>query len=184
MRGCYVKRHLCLIADRGSARAVRVSLRPSDRTPRRGGSVALSCSKRQCVRGARGALLAGHESCHACTLLRCSLLLAPRVYIFWGRPRALPDPDFVVLWIEAFEGSDFLEGARTHQGSRVRFHCYLEKFCATFTPHFCGVLLLRIFAEYFYSAFLRSTFTPHFCGVLFTPQICGVISYSLSCSQA
>ena len=63
-----------------------------------------------------------------------------------------------MLWIEAFEGSDFLEGARTHQGSRVRFHCYLEKFCATFTPHFCGVLLLRIFAEYFYSAFLRSTF--------------------------
>ena len=35
-----------------------------------------------------------------------------------------------------------------------------------FTPHFCGVLLLRIFAEYFYSAFFRSTFTPHFCGVL------------------
>ena len=31
-----------------------------------------------------------------------------------------------------------------------------KNFVQSFTPHFCGVLLLRIFAEYFYSAFLRS----------------------------
>jgi hypothetical protein len=46
-------------------------------------------------------------------------------------------------------------------------------------------LLLRIFAEYFYSAFflrstftphfLRSTFTPHFLRSTFTPHFCGVL---------
>ena len=42
-----------------------------------------------------------------------------------------------MLWIEASEGRDFLEGAQTPKGSGVRSHSYLEKFCV----HFCPVNL-------------------------------------------
>ena len=45
-----IKRHQCLVADRGSARAVRVSPGPGDQPPRGGGLVALSCRSRQPVR--------------------------------------------------------------------------------------------------------------------------------------
>ena len=67
-----------------------------------------------------------------CSAARCRPRL--RLCIFRGRPGAPPDPLFVVLWIEAAEGRDFLEGARTLEGSSVRFRIYLENFVRTFTP--------------------------------------------------
>ena len=45
-----IKRHLCLVADRGSARAVRVPIRPGEQPPRGGGLVALSCHSWQRVK--------------------------------------------------------------------------------------------------------------------------------------
>ena len=45
-----IERHQCLVADRGSARAVRVSIRPGDQPPRGGGSVVVRCQSGQCVR--------------------------------------------------------------------------------------------------------------------------------------
>ena len=45
-----IERHQCLVADRGSARAVRVSIRPGDQPPRGGGLVVLCCHSGQRVR--------------------------------------------------------------------------------------------------------------------------------------
>jgi hypothetical protein len=45
-----IKRHPCLVADRGSARAVRVSIRPGDQPPRGVGLVVSRCHSGQRVR--------------------------------------------------------------------------------------------------------------------------------------
>jgi len=91
---------------------------------------------------------------------------------------------FPVLKVGGLRRCGFFLGRSTPPGERCPVLSSARKNQSTFTPHFCGVLLLRIFAEYFYSAFLRSTFTPHFCGVLFTPQICGVIPSNTSYREA
>jgi len=45
-----IERHQCLVADRGSARAVRVSIRPGDQPPRGVGLVVSRCHSGQRVR--------------------------------------------------------------------------------------------------------------------------------------
>ena len=151
-----IKRHLCLVADRGSARAVRVSIRPGDQPPRGGGLVVLRCHSGQRVR-------------EPVVLLKLGECPASLVHCFAARYRSRcaciysgGDPEHCLIPISSCCGSRPSKAAISLRAlvpiREVVFDSIVtsKNFVQTFTPHFCGVLLLRIFAEYFYSAFLRS----------------------------